>query len=145
MSDNAIHAQSANFRLGDDTLHISQTDDGIIATLITQDAEELEVFRVTNRTRKFQKFTVFDNILAVPYDFDEPYRKELTLLHPGDRPPVYMRDGRLYCRKCHCWVPNTANAKMRKEGGFVHSHVCGIRAEGEIYEDDPESSAALET
>ena len=62
--------------------------------------------------------------------------RERVLLDPANRPSVVMRDGRLYCTKCHCWVPNTANAEMRKEGCYAHSHVCGIRGAGEIYEDD---------
>ena len=30
----------------------------------------------------------------------------------------------LYCESCKCWVPNTANAEMRKEGLYAHSHWC---------------------
>lgn len=30
----------------------------------------------------------------------------------------------LYCRSCKRWVPNTANAEMKKEGVFAHSHFC---------------------
>lgn len=31
----------------------------------------------------------------------------------------------LFCTNCKMWVPNTANAEMRKEGFYAHSHSCG--------------------
>lgn len=39
----------------------------------------------------------------------------------------------LYCTSCHRWIPNTANAEMKKEGIFAHSHFC---VDGEPYFDD---------
>ncbi len=30
----------------------------------------------------------------------------------------------LYCEDCGCWVPNTANYEMKKEGMFAYSHTC---------------------
>jgi hypothetical protein len=47
----------------------------------------------------------------------------------------------LYCESCKCWVPNTANAEMRKEGLYAHSHwckdgLCDMR-NGEIKEATP--------
>jgi len=30
----------------------------------------------------------------------------------------------LYCTSCKRWIPNTANAEMRKEGCIAHSHFC---------------------
>ena len=30
----------------------------------------------------------------------------------------------LYCTSCKRWIPNTANAEMRKEGFIAHSHSC---------------------
>ena len=30
----------------------------------------------------------------------------------------------LFCLSCKRWIPNTANAEMRKEGYFAHSHFC---------------------
>lgn len=30
----------------------------------------------------------------------------------------------MFCSDCGCWVPNTANHEMRKEGCYAHSHVC---------------------
>lgn len=30
----------------------------------------------------------------------------------------------MYCTSCHRWIPNTANAEMRKEGVYAHSHFC---------------------
>ena len=40
---------------------------------------------------------------------------------------VIPKDGgpfSLFCTSCKRWVPNTANAEMRKEGCFAHSHFC---------------------
>ena len=47
----------------------------------------------------------------------------------------------LYCESCKCWVPNTANAEMRKEGLYAYSHwckdgLCDMR-NGEIKEATP--------
>ena len=30
----------------------------------------------------------------------------------------------LYCSACGCWVPNTANHEMKKEGFYAYSHYC---------------------
>lgn len=30
----------------------------------------------------------------------------------------------LYCSECGCWVPNTANFEMKKEGYYAYSHYC---------------------
>ena len=30
----------------------------------------------------------------------------------------------LFCTDCGCWVPNTANYEMRKEGVYSYSHTC---------------------
>ena len=74
---------------------------------------------------------------------DTPFIHSIdTILTPADSPAVYMRpDGTLYCRNCHCTVPNTANDQMRKDGVFAHSHICGVRAPGEIYEEDTDAHA----
>ena len=46
----------------------------------------------------------------------------------------------LFCDKCGCWVPNTANHEMRKEGFYAHSHSCvnGVcdMSQGEIKDED---------
>ena len=52
--------------------------------------------------------------------------------------PIIFKTGgpySLYCRKCRCWVPNTANAEMIKEGVYSHSHICGVRQKNEVYEE----------
>lgn len=49
--------------------------------------------------------------------------------------PVVPKSGgpySLFCTDCKTWVPNTANAEMRKEGCFAHSHICGHLAEDEV-------------
>lgn len=48
---------------------------------------------------------------------------------------VVIREGgpySLFCTECKVWIPNTANAEMRKEGYFAHSHRCGHLDEFEI-------------
>lgn len=30
----------------------------------------------------------------------------------------------LFCTSCKRWIPNTANAEMRKEGCIAYSHFC---------------------
>ncbi len=30
----------------------------------------------------------------------------------------------LFCTECGCWVPNTANHEMKKEGFYACSHYC---------------------
>ena len=30
----------------------------------------------------------------------------------------------LFCSDCGCWVPNTANHEMKKEGAYAHNHTC---------------------
>ena len=39
----------------------------------------------------------------------------------------------LYCTSCKRWVPNTANAEMKKEGFFANAHFC---VDGKPIDDD---------
>ena len=42
-------------------------------------------------------------------------------------PNVHPKSGgpyTLYCDECGCWIPNTANTEMRKEGAIAYSHFC---------------------
>ena len=53
--------------------------------------------------------------------------------------PVQPKEGgpySLFCTDCKTWVPNTANAEMRKEGCFSHSHICGYPQPNEISDAD---------
>lgn len=48
---------------------------------------------------------------------------------------IHFKEGgpfSLYCDICHCWVPNTANTEMKKEGVIAYSHCCGNLINGEI-------------
>lgn len=129
----------ATFKLGSDTLRITETEDGVEARIIAENGDDVTVFAVRHEERRIAGHIFDENVLYTAYDFNEPMLRERVLLDPTNRPSVVMRDGRLYCKKCHCWVPNTANAEMRKEGCYAHSHVCGIRADGEVYEDASDS------
>ena len=49
--------------------------------------------------------------------------------------PVKPKEGGplpLYCNQCRCWVPDTANSEMKKDGLYAHSHLCGRMNNGEI-------------
>ena len=53
--------------------------------------------------------------------------------------PVVPKEGgpySLFCTDCGVWTPNTANAEMKKEGVYSHSHVCGRLDEDEIRDID---------
>ena len=53
--------------------------------------------------------------------------------------PVVPKEGgpwSLFCTNCNVWTPNTANAEMKKEGMFSHSHVCGRLGDDEIRDED---------
>lgn len=53
--------------------------------------------------------------------------------------PVIPKSGgpwSLYCTDCGVWTPNTANAEMKKEGFYAHSHVCGHMQKDEISDED---------
>ena len=63
--------------------------------------------------------------------------------------PVQPKKGgpySLFCTACNCWVPNTANHEMKKEGFFAHSHCCsnGIcdMQNGEIADVAPQEDEA---
>ena len=94
--------------------------------------------RLTTREKQLGDSRWTDVQVVIPYSIQENGRCETrSLLTPDDLPTVYMQpDGKLYCQKCHCTVPNTASVEMRKEGYYAHSHVCGFRGEGEVYDDD---------
>ncbi len=48
---------------------------------------------------------------------------------PADGGPYSLR-----CRQCGEWVPNTANAEMRSEGMYSHSHRCADKATRHTYD-----------
>lgn len=80
----------------------------------------------------------YNLVIYEPQLVDDPHIATAIELPIADNaePVVQRPDGSLYCTKCRCIVSNTANHEMRKEGFFAHSHVCGIRAAGEVYEDN---------
>lgn len=126
-----------NIKLGKDILRLYQTEDGAIdAYIITADGDSTHVFKIEHREHKFMGHDIVRNEIGIAFDFDdETALIKRNLLYPKDRPNIVMKNGKLYCRKCHCWVPNTANEEMKKEGCYAYSHICGIKAPGEVYED----------
>lgn len=84
-----------------------------------------------------KKNRLYQIVLFTDVDYPEDIQGHLLPVL-AMKNPVELRDGRLYCTACRCWIPNTANLEMRKEGFSSHSHVCGIRQPGERYEDQEE-------
>ena len=101
--------------------------------------EDTQVFTLSEFACNFHGTLLRQLEISIDRDYDDPacaYRT--SLLDPGGRPCVIQRDGgpySLYCAKCRCWIPSTANNEMRKEGVYSHSHICGIKGPDEIYED----------
>lgn len=106
----------------------AKTDDG-----------EVKAFDIVPRPARMKHCPRQYNIVVFePRLVDDPCVATAVELPIADNaePVVRLKDGRLYCAKCKCFVPDTANHEMRKEGFFAHSHVCGIHAAGEVYEKD---------
>lgn len=134
MEENSI---VATLDLGNTKLIIRQREDGAYSFFTHDDSGEDDVLAMTVSSVK-KRFS-FEPIpvVTVLQDYDMKYgSRSYDLLTPAGRPPVVqLKSGKLYCRRCNCYVPNTANNEMRKEGFFAHSHCCGIRADGERYID----------
>lgn len=80
-----------------------------------------------------------DLMVSVRIDELVALMKEAATASLDTRCPVHLKRGgpySLYCEKCHCWIPNTANHEMKKEGCFAHSHVCGDLSNGEIADNE---------
>ena len=136
-SDAGSGVTGQSFRLGGLQAEFRDTDKGL--TLFLSDGKvEVPALRLTTREKRLGDSKWTDVQVVIPYSIQENGRCETrSLLTPDDLPTVYMRpDGKLYCQKCHCTVPNTASVEIRKEGYYAHSHVCGFRGEGEVYDDD---------
>ena len=129
-------AAAPRFQLGGLQGEFRETDKGL--TLFLSDGEtEVASLRLVAIEKRLGDAKWTEVIAVMPRSIKEDgYYDTNALLTPDNLPTVYMReDGKLYCRVCHCTVPNTANHEMRKEGYYSHSHVCGFRSEGEVYDD----------
>ena len=119
--------------LQDYNLNIRPIGNGY-AISIDDGQDEVHALDITIKNRKIGKDTLSSIFAEIKRDYNDPscaYCEELLM--PELRPSVVMlKSGRLWCRKCHCYVPNTANHEMRKEGCFAHSHICGIHQPDEI-------------
>ncbi len=72
-----------------------------------------------------------DEVMAVLQAAGEAARDAAGPVRPREGGPLS-----LYCHRCRCWVPDTANAEMKKEGYYAHSHICGDLTHGEIPEQE---------
>lgn len=124
------------FRLGEFDAVFRKTDFGLTLSL-SKDGITIPALHLMTKDRRLGDAHWTDVSVGVVRATSNPSNFEKhNLPTPDNLPTVYRReDGSLYCRKCHCVVPNTANAEMRKEGYYSHSHCCGVRSPGEIYED----------
>lgn len=124
------------FVLGDCRAVFRETDHGL-TLFLSRDGTEVPAMHLRAEERRLGEAHWTDVSAGIVQATSKPEKfRSYHLLTPDDLPVVYMReDGKLYCRKCHCTVPNTANNEMRREGVYSHSHVCGFRAEGEVYDD----------
>lgn len=125
------------FDFGDLQLQIEESPDGY-AIYLSDGKDRVRALSLAATKLSIPGKDFFTYNVRVHRDYDDPIQAiQYDLLNPHDRPSVIqLPDGRLFCRKCRCYVPNTANWEMRKEGCFAHSHICGIRAPGEIYTEE---------
>lgn len=106
---------------------------------VAEDGDQVEALRIINHQRKIAEHIIDDLHLQLCYDHESNAATRHELLTPSGRPAVIqLPNERLWCRRCHCYVPNTANGEMRKEGCFSHSHICGIKRSEETYLPDNE-------
>lgn len=123
------------FSLGDCRAAFRETEHGLTLFLL-KDGIEVPALHLMTKERRLGDEHWTEVSAGIVQAASDPAKFHCChLLTPDDLPTVYMReDGKLYCRKCHCTVPNTANTEMRKEGFYAHSHICGVRGSGEIYD-----------
>ena len=131
-----IGPDSVKFLMGDLKAELRRTPEGMDLYL-SKEGTRVQSLRLMSRERKVGDCRWTEVRAVIPQSLlEDGHAMVHGLLSPDDLPTVYMReDGKLYCRECRCTVPNTANHEMRREGAYAHSHVCGIRAEGEVYDD----------
>jgi len=124
------------FQLGGFRAEFRETEHGL-TLFLSNGQTEVASMHLTTKEKRLGDAKWTDLSAVIPHSAKENgYCTTHGLLTPDDLPTVYMReDGKLYCQACHCTVPNTANYEMKKEGFFSHSHICGFRAEGEVYDD----------
>lgn len=125
-----------SLRLGAAELILKPSEDGKSCDMFLKTDKAAQLVMTLTAEQYSTSDTGLENYTAKIYrNYTEPdcaFRE--VLLHPDYKPAVIMLpDGRLYCKKCRCYVCNTANAEMRKEGCFSHRHVCGVRQPGETY------------
>lgn len=134
--DRGMGLDAVKFQMGDLTAELHKSPEGMDLYL-SKDGTRIRSLRLISSEKKLGDCQWTEVRAVIPQSLkDDGYAIVHGLLGPDDLPTVYMReDGKLYCRQCRCTVPNTANHEMRREGVYAHSHVCGIRAEGEVYDD----------
>ena len=118
--------QLFSFDVGSYKVHIRQAEDGSVK-FVTEDSEgEALAFELRDQTQKIGPHELHRLVRREACSYDDPWCfVESELLLPEDKPSVIqLENGRLWCRKCKCFVENTANSEMRKEGCYAYSHFC---------------------
>ena len=128
--------------LDDIELEVARTETGYVAHAVSREGR-VKAFEIIRGKKPLKGCPQqYKLVTYVPELGDDPRVasvQDLPLAENAD-PVVQRPDGKLYCMKCRCLVPDTANHEMKREGFFAHSHVCGVRAPGEVYDIDMEVS-----
>lgn len=83
----------------------------------------VKAVKMLHRVRKIAGMR-FHQFLSITFDHDGPISQHMVDMPDNIDPVRPTEDGRLFCHRCEVFVENTANAEMRKEGVYAHSHVC---------------------
>ena len=117
-------------------LELREREEGVVDVFVhdTSGKAPVKALSIGVRKTRFGSYPVVRRAL----DYSGQTWREEELLTPEGRPDVIqLHSGKLFCKTCNCFVQNTANNEMRKEGFFAHSHVCGKRDEVEKYVSTP--------
>ena len=112
------------------SLELREGKDGFVNIFVHDDSGKAPVKALSLGVRKGK--LVSYPVVRRTIDYNGQHWREEELLTPEGRPDVIqLHSGKLFCKKCRCFVQNTANNEMRREGFFAHSHVCDEQNAGE--------------
>ena len=124
LSTNGDHLFS--FDIGSCKVHIRRAEDDSVK-FVTEDGDgETLAFEMRDQKQKIGPYELHRLVRRDACSYDDPWCfMENEVLLPKNKPSVIqLEDGRLWCRKCKCYVENTANSEMRKDGCYAYSHIC---------------------
>ena len=115
----------ASFPLGKQAFIIREGEAGY-DMFLSDGIDEVKVMAIKSKSVRIcgEQFELYEGQMF----YDRAGRStKAELPFPGDEsedPVIQRPDRTLYCIKCGCKVPNTANNEMRRDGFYSHSHVC---------------------